>query len=173
LIGGVDTPTRGEIQRNCRVSWPLGLTGGLQPMLTGRQNAKFICRIHGAEEEELRDRIAFVHDFSDLETAFDEPIRTYSSGMRARLSFALSLAFKFDMYLIDEVMSVGDAAFRVKSRKAFDDLAKRAGLILVSHSDATMKSFCDAAIWLHEGRVLWFDSVSEAITEYNKHSIPE
>ena len=171
LIGGIDTPTRGVIRRQCRVSWPIGLAGGLLPMLTGRQNARFVCRVNG-EEGELEDRVAFVRDFSELGDAFDEPIRTYSSGMRARLSFSLSLAFRFDMYLVDEVMAAGDAAFQKKSRKAFDELAQRAGLILVSHSDATMKSFCDHAIWLHEGRVDRFDSVDEAITAYNRHSVP-
>jgi capsular polysaccharide transport system ATP-binding protein len=167
LIGGIDTPTRGEIKRHSRVSWPLGLTGGLMPRLTGRQNARFICRIHGFERN-LADRIEYVRDFSELGSAFDEPIWTYSSGMRARLSFSLSFAFEFEMYLVDEVIAVGDAAFRVKSRKAFDELATRAGLVLASHDESIIKSFCHAAVWLHKGQAHYFDSVTEALVLYNK-----
>ena len=170
LIGGVDTPTRGEIKRESRVSWPIGLTGGLLDPLTGRQNARFVCRIHGFGEN-LTDKIRFVEDFSELGKAFDDPVWTYSTGMRARLSFSLSLAFEFDIYLVDEVISVGDAAFRVKSRKAFDELAKRAGMVVASHDESIIKNFCHAAIWLHEGQAHWFDSAAEALAEYKK-SLP-
>jgi capsular polysaccharide transport system ATP-binding protein len=150
------------------VSWPIGLTGGLQRMLTGRQNARFICRIHGFESE-LEERVRFVHEFSELGAAFDEPIWTYSSGMRGRLNFTLSLAFDFDMYLIDEVMAVGDAGFRQKSSKAIRDLVNRAGLIIVSHSEGTIRDFCHAVVWLHEGRAIWYDTAKDAIRDYKKH----
>jgi capsular polysaccharide transport system ATP-binding protein len=168
LISGVDMPTRGEIRCDSRVSWPIGLTGGLQRMLTGRQNARFICRIHGFEDE-LEERIRFVQEFSELAEAFDEPIWTYSSGMRARLNFTLSLAFDFDMYLIDEVMSVGDAGFRQKSGKAIRDLANRAGLIIVSHSEGTILNFCHAVMWLRDGQGIWYDDAKHAIRDYKKH----
>ncbi|MGE8636598.1 MAG: ABC transporter ATP-binding protein, partial [Achromobacter piechaudii] len=105
LIGGVDHPTRGYVQRHCRVSWPMG-QGGLEGTLTGRQNAKFVCRVHG-HQSDLADRLAFIQDFSELRTAFDEPVSTYSSGMRSRLQFALSLAFEFDVYISDEVTAAG------------------------------------------------------------------
>ena len=123
LIAGTDMPTRGAIRVESRVSWPIGLTRGLQQNLTGRQNARFICRIHGFEEE-LENRIEFVHSFSELGDSFDEPVRTYSSGMRGRLNFALSLAFDFDTYLVDEVMGAGDARFKAKAQKAMKQLAK-------------------------------------------------
>ncbi|OGA74830.1 MAG: polysaccharide/polyol phosphate ABC transporter ATP-binding protein [Betaproteobacteria bacterium RIFCSPLOWO2_12_FULL_65_14] len=168
LISGVDLPTRGEVRCDSRVSWPLGLTGGLQRMLSGRQNARFICRVHGFESE-LEERVRFVHEFSELGEAFDEPIWSYSSGMRARLNFTLSLAFDFDMYLIDELMSVGDAKFRQKSTKAIRDLINRAGVIIVSHSEGTIRSFCHAVIWLHEGRAIWYDSPKDAIRDYKRH----
>jgi capsular polysaccharide transport system ATP-binding protein len=167
LIGGIDSPDRGRIERHCRVSWPLGLSGGLQEALSGHQNARFICRIHGREAD-MAERLAFVRGFSELGTAFDEPVRTYSSGMRARLAFALSLAFDFDTYLVDEVMAVGDAAFKAKSRKAFEDLAGRTGLILVSHDEKTVKSFCKAGVVLREGQARWFDSVDEAFKDYKE-----
>jgi capsular polysaccharide transport system ATP-binding protein len=167
LIAGIDRPTRGEIRVDSRVSWPIGLTRGLQPALTGRQNARFICRIHGFEEE-LQDRLGFVRYFSELGEAFDEPVRTYSNGMRARLNFSLSLAFEFDMYMVDEAMGAGDAAFRSKSSKAMKDLANRSSMIIVSHSEETIKAFCHSAVWLQDGKAYWFDSVDDAMKEYKR-----
>lgn len=167
LIGGVDQPTRGRVERHCRVSWPLGFGGGLQGSLSGRQNAKFICRIHG-HEEDIPERIAAIQDFAEIGTAFDEPVKTYSSGMQARLKFAISLAFDFDVYLADELTAVGDAAFKKKAQKAFRDLVDRAGVILVSHQEGIMKEVCSAGIWLHEGGAYWFDDVNDALAHYRK-----
>lgn len=165
LVGGIDQPNGGKIVRGCRVSWPLGLSGGFQGSLSGRQNTKFVCRIHGVRDG-LNEKLEFVREFSELNDAFDDPVKTYSSGMRSRLAFALSLAFDFDTYLVDELTSVGDEAFRRKSQKAFEDLAGRAGLVMVSHSESTLKNFCQSAVWLHQGRAHWFDSVEEALREY-------
>lgn len=167
LIGGIDTPTRGRIQRDCRVSWPMGYGGGLQGSLTGRQNAKFICRIHG-HEDHLPDRLRSIEEFAELGEAFDEPVKTYSAGMKARLQFALSLAFDFDVYISDEVTSSGDAAFRKKASEAFKLLADRAGLIMVSHGEGTLKEFCTAGILLHEGKAYWFDKIDDALQEYKQ-----
>ena len=167
LIGGIDTPTRGRVERRCRVSWPMGFGGGLQGSLTGRQNAKFVCRIHG-HEQDLSDRLRYIEDFAELGEAFDEPIKTYSSGMKSRLQFGLSLAFDFDVYISDEVASTGDASFKKKAAAAFKALADRAGLIMVSHGEGTLREFCTAGIWLHEGRAYWFDSVNDALEEYKK-----
>jgi len=167
LIGGIDTPTRGLVERRCRVSWPMGFGGGLAASLTGRQNAKFVCRIHG-HEEDLQDRLRYIEDFAELGESFDEPIKTYSSGMKSRLQFGLSLAFDFDVYISDEVTATGDAAFKEKAAAAFQALSDRAGLIMVSHGEGTLKEFCKAGIWLHEGRAYWFDSINDALTEYKK-----
>ncbi len=167
LVGGIDTPTRGRIERGCRVSWPMGFGAGLQGSLTGRQNAKFICRIHG-HEDNLPDRLRYIEDFAELGEAFDEPVKTYSSGMKARLQFALSLAFDFDVYISDEVTSSGDAAFRKKASEAFKLLADRSGLIMVSHGEGTLKEFCTAGILLHEGRAYWFDKIDDALKEYKQ-----
>jgi capsular polysaccharide transport system ATP-binding protein len=167
LIGGIDTPTRGRVERRCNVSWPMGFGGGLAASLTGRQNAKFVCRIHG-HEEDLQDRLRYIENFAELGESFDEPIKTYSSGMRSRLQFGLSLAFDFDVYISDEVTATGDAAFREKAAAAFQALSDRAGLIMVSHGEGTLKEFCKAGIWLHEGRAYWFDSINDALTEYKK-----
>ena len=170
LIGGIDQPSKGRIERHCRVSWPMGRAGGLPGSLTGRQNAKFVCRIHGGEHD-LRDRLAFVQDFAELGEAFDEPINTYSSGMRSRLQFALSLAFDFDVYIADESISAGDAAFRQKAKGAFDKLADRATLIMVSHGVGLLKQFCTAGIWLADGKAHWFDNINDALKAYQE-SLP-
>lgn len=165
LIGGVDQPTRGKVERRCRVSWPMGFGGGLQGSLTGRQNAKFVCRIHG-HERDIPERLAYVEAFAEIGDAFDEPIKNYSSGMRSRLQFALSLAFDFDVYISDEVTAAGDAAFRQKALQAFKGLADRAGLIMVSHGEAILRQFCTAGIWLDGGRAHWFDDIDDALKAY-------
>jgi len=167
LIGGVDTPTRGEIRRHCRVSWPLGIGSGLHRMMTGRQSVRFVCRVHGVKEADIPEYEDYVRGFSELEDAFDEPIQTYSTGMNARLKFAMSLAFEFDVYLSDEITAVGDAVFRKKAQQAFRDLVDRAGLIMVAHQDNTLREFCQAGVWLHEGRAHWFDDIEEALKAYH------
>lgn len=172
LIAGMDAPDRGEIIRDCRVSWPIGLAGGFQGSMTGRQNVKFVARIHGSGQE-IHQVIAFVEDFAEIGKAFDEPVNTYSSGMRSRLAFGLSLAFNFDVYLSDEATSVGDRAFKAKATKAFRDRVGQAGLIIVSHSEGILRDLCQAGIYLNEGRALWFDDINIAISAYHKSaSIP-
>ena len=165
IVGGVDQPNKGHVQRLCRVSWPMGFGGGLQGSLTGRQNAKFVCRIHG-HEQDIPDRLAFIQDFAEIGEAFDEPVKTYSTGMKSRLQFGLSLAFDFDFYISDEVTSTGDAAFKAKAAAAFKKLANHASLIMVSHSDGTLKQFCQAGIWIHQGKAHWFDQIDDALKAY-------
>jgi capsular polysaccharide transport system ATP-binding protein len=168
LMAGLDTPTIGTIERTARMSWPLGITKGLQGSLTGRQNARFICRIYGYENEALDERVTFIQSYSELGELFDEPVRTYSAGMRGRLNFAVAQAFRFDMYLADEGMGTGDAVFKKKAKRALRNRFNRSGLILVSHNEATLRAFCDAAVWLHEGKAYWFDSVGKAVRQYKK-----
>jgi len=119
LLGGADTPDRGKIVTNKSVSWPVGLTGGFQGSMSGKDNVKFVCRVYGAVGPRMSEVLQYVRDFSDLGKWFDEPVRSYSSGMRSRLAFGLSMAFDFDYYLIDEVMSVGDSHFKKKSNQVF------------------------------------------------------
>jgi capsular polysaccharide transport system ATP-binding protein len=164
IIGGVDHPGKGSVERRCRVSWPMG-QGGLEATLTGRQNAKFVCRVHG-HQSDLNDRLAFIQDFAELGDAFDEPVNTYSSGMRSRLQFGLSLAFDFDIYISDEVTAAGDAAFRKKAADAFSSMTNRAGLIMVAHDEGTLKRFCQSGIWVHQGRARWFDAIDDALKAY-------
>jgi capsular polysaccharide transport system ATP-binding protein len=171
LIGGNDQPNRGRIERLCRVSWPMGRASGLPGALTGRQNARFLCRIHG-HEDGIPDRIAAIQDFAELGEAFDEPINTYSSGMRSRLQFALSLAFDFDVYIADESIGAGDVTFRRKARAAFKERADRASLIMVSHSESALRQFCTAGIWLNDGQAHWFDDIDDALNAYEE-SMPQ
>lgn len=165
IIGGVDQPTKGRVERRCRVSWPMGFAGGLHDFLTGRQNAKFVARVHG-HENDIKERIAFIDGFAELGDAFDKPVQTYSTGMRSRLQFAMSLAFDFDVYISDEVTAAGDAAFRQKALNAFKELVGRSGLIMVSHGEGTLKQFCQSGIWLNEGRAHWFDDIDDALRAY-------
>jgi len=167
LIGGIDQPNRGRIERYCRVSWPMGRGVGLPGHLTGRQNAKFLCRVHG-HEADILDRLAFIEDFAQLGPMFDEPINTYSSGLRARLQFALSLAFDFDVYIADESFSAGDSGFRKKAKAAFRRMTRRASVIVVSHQELILKEFCTAGIWLSNGKAHWFDDIDDALRAYEE-----
>jgi len=164
LIGGVELPDSGKIKRQMRVSWPLGFAGGFQGSLTGYDNARFIARIYGRDYRDLAD---FVEDFSELGKQLKMPVKTYSSGMRARLAFALSLAIEFDCYLIDEVIMVGDQNFQ---RKCIDELFEKRqnrALLLATHSEHFVREYCDRALVLNNGQAAVYDDVSEAISAYD------
>ncbi len=167
IIGGVDQPTKGRVERRCKVSWPMGYGGGLEVSLSGRQNAKFVCRVHG-HEDDIAERLEYIKAFSGIGDAFEKPVKTYSSGMRSRLQFAMSMAFDFEVYISDEVTSAGDAAFRQKAADAFKNMADRASLIMVSHSEGTLRQFCQAGVLLSKGRVEWFDEIDHALKAYKE-----
>lgn len=145
MIGGIDRPDSGKIITNKTISWPVGLAGGFQGSLTGRENVKFVARLY-AKQEELKEKIEFVEEFAELGKYFDMPIKTYSSGMRSRLGFGLSMAFKFDYYIVDEVTAVGDARFKEKCAQLFKERHKESSFLMVSHSLNSLKEFCDVAI---------------------------
>lgn len=165
LIGGIDVPNKGTIERQCRVSWPLGFGGGLQGSLTGRDNSKFVLRVHGMEAQ-FEEKIAYIQEFADIGKYFDKPIKTYSSGMKSRLQFALSMCFDFDVYLADEITAVGDVAFARKALNAFIDLTGRAGLIMVSHGEETLRQYCKSGIWINQGHAIWYDDINDALRDY-------
>lgn len=167
LISGADKPSTGKIVRDARISWPVGFSGGLQGSLTGRQNAKFVCRIQGRERDS-EEVLQKIQDFTEIGESFDEQVKTYSSGMKARLLFGMSLAFDFDVYISDEVTAVGDAAFREKALAHFKELVGRAGLIMVSHSEKTLMDFCEAGILLDAGKAYWHDRIEDALDAYQK-----
>ncbi|WP_418139331.1 ABC transporter ATP-binding protein [Oceanimonas smirnovii] len=172
LIAGMDNPEKGTVQRHCKVSWPIGLSGGFQGSMTGRQNVKFVARVHGARHEEIQRIISYVEEFSELGAAFDRPIKTYSSGMRSRLNFGLSLAFDFDVYLSDEATAVGDRAFKAKASKAFKEKVGQASLIIVSHAEGILKELCQAGIYLKNGQAIWYDDINDAIAAYHEETGP-
>lgn len=163
LIGGVEMPTSGKIRRSMSISWPLGFGGGFQGSLTGYDNARFISRIYGHNYSQIRD---FVEEFTELGPQLKMPVKTYSSGMKARLAFALSLAIEFDCYLIDEIIMVGDANFHRKCHyELFEKRGDRA-LVFASHSPALIREFCDRALVLHQGRGTMYRNVDEALEVY-------
>lgn len=158
IIGGSEAPSSGFVERNARLSWPIGFSGGFNFKISGRENMRFICRLYDKDYKEVTD---FVEDFSELGEYLDMPVHTYSSGMRAKLAFGVTMAFSFDYYLIDEVTAVGDAVFRQKSQAFFDAKRASATLLVVSHSMSTIRTLCDKVLVLHEGKLLNFDSNEE------------
>jgi capsular polysaccharide transport system ATP-binding protein len=164
LLGGVEMPTSGNVRRQMSVSWPLGFGGGFQGSLTGYDNARFIARIYGHDYAEIRE---FVEDFTELGPQLKMPVKTYSSGMKARLAFALSLAIEFDCYLIDEVIMVGDQNFH---RKCHYELFEKRGdrtLVFASHSAELIREFCDSAIVLDDGFARTYSDVNEGLEVYS------
>lgn len=162
-IGGVELPDSGQIIRHMTNSWPIGFNGGFQGSLTGYDNARFIARIYGRSYAEMKD---FVEDFTELGGSLKMPVKTYSSGMRARLAFALSLAIEFDCYLIDEVILVGDQNFQRKCHyELFEKRADRA-MIIASHDMHTIRDTCNRALLLRDGFGMCFDDVNKAIESY-------
>ena len=166
MIGGAETPDRGTIITDRDISWPLGISTGFQGSLTGRQNVMFVCRINGLSPREIKTVIRQVTDFAEIGEYFDMPVSTYSSGMRARLGFGLSMAFDFDIYLIDELTSVGDAMFRQKAKAAFERIKKRASLIFVSHNLKTLKNACESALFLRDGNADFYPMIDDGIAAY-------
>jgi capsular polysaccharide transport system ATP-binding protein len=164
LIGGVEIPSSGRIIRHMTSSWPIGFNGGFQGSLTGYDNARFIARIYGRSYAEMRD---FVEDFTELGASLKMPVKTYSSGMRARLAFALSLAIEFDCYLIDEVILVGDQNFQRKCHhELFEKRADRA-MVIASHDMNTIRDICNRGVVIHNGVANDHNDVTEAIAEYD------
>ena len=166
LLCGTDVPDSGRILTDKRISWPVGLGGGYQGSLTGRQNVKFICRALGAEGDVMEKIINYVQNFAELGDYFNQPVKTYSSGMSARLRFGMSLAFDFDYYMVDEAMSVGDAHFRAKAEKEFKKRVGHSNLIVVTHNMNQVRSLCDIVLLLHNGTVKVYDDVEEGIRVY-------
>lgn len=163
VIGGAELPTTGTVDRQMSVSWPLAFTGGFHSKLTGIDNLRFICRIYGVD---FHDRLAFVKDFSELGAYLYEPMGVYSSGMRARLAFAISMTIDFDCYLIDEVMAVGDDSFRERCKvELFEKRADKA-MLIVSHSHRYLKGTCDRFLLFRDGTIEEYDDFDVVYEQY-------
>lgn len=167
LISGAERPTSGYIKRGMSISWPLAFGGSFQGSLTGLDNIRFVCRIYGTPIEKV---IPYVEEFSELGKYLREPVKKYSSGMRARLAFAISMAIEFDCFLIDEIVAVGDSRFREKCHiELFEKRSDRA-MILVSHDPGYIRMHCDRASVLSKGELYNFDHVDEAFFFYQEHA---
>ncbi|MGH8290021.1 MAG: ABC transporter ATP-binding protein [Steroidobacteraceae bacterium] len=163
LIAGAERPTSGTIRRSMRVSWPLAFGGAFAPHLTGLDNLKFVCRIHGVD---YRPLLPFVEDFTELGHYFLEPVQHYSQGMVTRLAFALSMAIEFDCFLIDEVMVVGDVRFHDRCHIELFHKRRDRAFILVTHDANSIKLYCKQASVLHEGHLILFETVDAAYDFY-------
>lgn len=170
LIGGIDTPDKGIIRTPESISWPVGLAGGFQGSLTARENVKFVARVYGAEGERMKDIVNYVEQFAEIGRYFDRPVKTFSSGMRSRVAFGLSLAFDFDYYLIDEAMSTGDAHFRNKAVAEFKKRISQSKVILVSHVMSQVRSMCDYVLLIENGQIKAYEDIEEGINAYEAGS---
>lgn len=165
LIAGTIRPTSGRVLSSGSISYPVGFQGSFHPDLTGVQNTRFVARLYGVDTDEL---VAFVEEFAELGAHFRMPLRTYSAGMKSRLSFGVSMGIPFDTYLVDEVTSVGDGAFRHKSVQVFDKRREKAGTIVVTHSPPMVKRLCDAAAILEEGQLHFYDDLDAALDHHER-----
>jgi capsular polysaccharide transport system ATP-binding protein len=166
MIGGTMSPSSGRIVTDGTISWPVGFSGSFNGELTGAQNVRFIARVYGVDSEELVD---FVADFAEVGRQYHEPVRTYSSGMRSRLAFGLSMGVRFDTYLVDEVTGAGDARFRHKSLQLFLSRMQDSGAVFVSHGMDALRRFCTAGAVLERGRLIYFDDLEEAIARHHRN----
>ncbi len=163
MIAGTTNPTSGQVLTDGRISFPVGFSGSFHPDLTGAQNTRFVARVYGVDTDALS---AYVQDFAELGGHYYLPIRSYSSGMRSRLAFGVSMGLQFDTYLIDEVTAVGDASFKNKSEAVFLDRMQRSGAVFVSHSTGMLRQMCTAGAVLENGTLSYFDDIEEAIELY-------
>jgi capsular polysaccharide transport system ATP-binding protein len=168
LVSGAERPSDGHIMRSMSVSWPLAFGGAFQGSLTGLDNLRFICRVYGSNAEE---KIGFVQEFSELGRYLREPVKSYSSGMRARLAFAISMVVEFDCFLIDEIVAVGDARFHEKCNVELFEKRKDRALILVSHDPGFIRAHCQTAAVLVKGKLTSFTNVDDAFAFYEEQSL--
>ncbi len=156
ILAGIELPDAGTISRSGTVSWPIGFGGGFNGSLTGEENCRFVARVYG---HNVDDVVEFTRDFAEIGSYFHMPVRTYSSGMRARLAFGLSMAIDFDYYLVDEVTAVGDASFQKKCREAFEQRSNHSSVIIVSHQLNTIRSYCQRCVLLSRGQLRTFEDM--------------
>ena len=169
ILGGIDQPDSGTIEKDCSISWPVGLVGGFQGSLSARENVTFVSKIYaGTDKKMINQKVTLVEEFAEIAEFFDRPFKTYSSGMRSRVTFGLSMAFEFDVYLIDEVTSAGDERFRKKSKEYLMEKQRKSDFIMVDHNLWGLKLHCDRALLLHNGNLIEFDSVEEGIAQHKE-----
>ncbi|WP_342804842.1 ABC transporter ATP-binding protein [Alteromonas sp. M12] len=164
LLAGSEYPNKGRVITDLSLSWPVALSSGIHPQMTGRENTRFIGKVNGiADLDKYEKRVSA---FAELGKKFELPVSSYSSGMKPRLAFACSIAIDFDVYLIDEVTSVGDAKFRRKAKEALLERSEKANVIMVSHEMDEIRQFCDSAIVLHKGELTFYNDLEQGIEQY-------
>lgn len=168
LLSGADIPNAGKVITDKKISWPVGLAGGFQHALSARDNVKFIARVYGYRGEALEEKVRYIEEFAEIGKYFDEPMNTYSSGMRSRIGFGLSMAFDFDYYLIDEAGAVGDAKFKQKSDAIYKEKLSNSKVIMVSHDMSEIEQWCDKVILVNYGTATVYDDVKEGIEMYKR-----
>lgn len=166
LLSGIEPPSSGTIERKMSISWPLAFGGAFQGSLTGMDNLRFICRLYDIDIDYAHQ---FTTEFAELGEYLYEPVKSYSSGMRARLAFAISLSVEFDCYLTDEVTAVGDQRFQQKCHYELFEKRKDRALIMVSHSESTIRKFCTEAMVLFKGELYKFPSIDEAFAFHSQN----
>lgn len=171
MLAKSEYPDRGQIVTNKAISWPVALQTGIHPQMTGRENTRFIGRINNVSS--LQTYEEQVQDFAEIGKHFDLPVRTYSSGMRAKLVFACCMNINFDVYLIDEATSVGDPLFRKKARASLKEKSQTAGVIMVSHELDQIREFCTSAVVLEDGKLTYYDDLEEGIEIYSAGKVKE
>ena len=172
LLGGMELPDSGHVSADGLISPPLGLTSGFAPKIPGRDNARFICRINGDDHKAAQERVQFIGEFSELGEFFDRPVETYSSGMKARLAFSISMSFRYDYYLIDELTAVGDQKFREKAQATFAEKRGQASIIMVSHNLQTLQRDCEVGVYMKPEGPQFFDDIGAAIAAYKQDQKP-
>ena len=168
LLSGADIPNAGKVITDKKISWPVGLAGGFQHALSARDNVKFIARVYGYRGEALEEKVRYIEEFAEIGKYFDEPMNTYSSGMRSRIGFGLSMAFDFDYYLIDEAGAVGDAKFKQKSDAIYKEKLSNSKVIMVSHDMSEIEQWCDKVILVNCGTATVYADVKEGIEMYKR-----
>lgn len=164
ILAGIMAADSGIIRSDCSVSWPVGLRGGFIASMTGRQNVMFIAKLYlGRNKSLVNAKVRWVEEFSELGIYYDRPFNSYSSGMRSRLMFGTSMAFDYDVYLIDEVTGAGDERFRNKTKKLLQEKHAKSDFIMVTHDLWGLKLHCERALILHNQTILEFDDLQEAI----------
>jgi capsular polysaccharide transport system ATP-binding protein len=166
MLSGVDVPNQGRIVKWGSVSWPLGIASGVQSSMTGRENTRFACRIQGMQFDEMEPIIDFVQSFADIGHYFDMPARSYSSGMKARLGFGITMAFDFDFYIIDELSAVGDSIFKTKAMEVFKQKRLKAGFVRASHNIRELREECSSGIIINKAKLEYWPSIEDAIERY-------
>lgn len=166
VLTGLEKPNRGIISHSGSLSWPVGLSSGFVGSLTAKENIQFVCRLYSYSKEARKFVLDYVREFAEIGEYFDMPMSTYSSGMRSRISFALSMSFDFDYYIVDEALATGDAIFKKKCKKVFKERIANKGLILVSHQMSAVREHCTEGLFLDRGNLTYSKDIEEVIALY-------